>query len=704
MQWFSNLKIKAKLIVAFSLVLSLTLLLGLFALYEMSRLHDDVTGIKDNSMPSVRGTSDLNTAIADFRLNDFQHLNATTEADKFRHEKVMEQLAQRIKEDQIAIEPLINSSTESQVYQEFKQHWDSYMTMHTQFVELSHQNKRDEASELLDTDDKALWKEFNAASDKLEKLVELNVQESIAEGHHADQVYRSALTWVVAVTIVALLLGIALAFFIGGIISRPLTRVVERLTQLQSLCISNLNKASNAMKNGDLTYKIVTGTPFFEVKSRDEIGMLETAINDIISNSQSTVAAFEASRNTVLAAIDETRTVAASVRDGKLDVRCNTQQFAGSYRELTDTINALVQGVSTPLAEVSSTLDQLAQQNLTVQVSGSYKGEYEQLKVNLNRTCVTLNQTLSHVALASEHVNSAASEISSGSQTLAQSASEQASTLEEVGSSLQEMGAMIKQNAANAKEARSLSDAARNSTERGVSSMHNLTQAIDKIKDSADATAKIVKTIDEIAFQTNLLALNAAVEAARAGDAGKGFAVVAEEVRSLAMRSAEAAKQTADLIEQSVKNSDSGVTLNQEVLTNLEEINQQVEKVSVVMAEMAASAQQQSQNVEQINASVEQMNLVTQQAAANSEQSAAAAEELSGQSEELLSLVGTFKLNTERQTQPRVAPRAMAAKASASPKASAKTAPAPRHPRANAKAESLIPFDEDFGSDALQEF
>src|SRR5207244_6281044 len=144
-----------------------------------------------------------------------------------------------------------------------------------------------------------------------------------------------------------------------------------------------------------------------------------------------------------------------------------------------------------------------------------------------------------------------------------------------------------------------LSEGARASANKGMGSMKRLSQAMDKIKSSGDATAKSVKTIDEIACQTNLLALDAAVEAARAGDAGKGFAVVAEEVRNLAMRSAEAAKNTANLIEESVKNVEGGVALNQEVLSNLQEINGQIEKVSEVVAEIAAASDQQSQGVEQ---------------------------------------------------------------------------------------------------------
>ena len=256
---------------------------------------------------------------------------------------------------------------------------------------------------------------------------------------------------------------------------------------------------------------------------------------------------------------------------------------------------------------------------------------------------------MTQVAVGADQVASASNEISSGSQVLAQGASEQASTLEEVASSLQEIAAITKQNASNSKEARSLSDTAKNSTERGMKSMAQLSQAVEKIKVSSDSTSKIVKTIEEIAFQTNLLALNAAVEAARAGDAGKGFAVVAEEVRNLAMRSADAAKTTAQLIEESVTNTKAGVTFNAEVLANLEEINLQIEKVNVVVTEIAAASEQQSQGVEQINIAIEQMNGVTQQTAANSEESASAAEELSGQSQEMLSLISKFKLSSSGQ-------------------------------------------------------
>jgi methyl-accepting chemotaxis protein len=175
--------------------------------------------------------------------------------------------------------------------------------------------------------------------------------------------------------------------------------------------------------------------------------------------------------------------------------------------------------------------------------------------------------------------------------------------------------------------------------------METMTQAIDKIKTSSDETAKIIKTIDEIAFQTNLLALNAAVEAARAGEAGKGFAVVAEEVRNLAQRSASAAKNTSDLIQQSTENSNNGVKISGEVGKTFAEITQSISKVNDLIAEISAASIEQSQGIGQINTAVADMDKLTQSSAASSEESASAAQELSAQVSELRGMVSKFKLN-----------------------------------------------------------
>jgi uncharacterized coiled-coil DUF342 family protein len=250
----------------------------------------------------------------------------------------------------------------------------------------------------------------------------------------------------------------------------------------------------------------------------------------------------------------------------------------------------------------------------------------------------------------SEQVYNAAAQVSQSSQSLAEDASKQAAGLEETTSSLVEMAAMTKQNAENADRANSLSATSKQAADAGAASMERMSQAIKDIQSSSDQTSKIIKVIDEIAFQTNLLALNAAVEAARAGEAGKGFAVVAEEVRNLATRSAEAARNTSNLIETSVQNARTGVEISSEVQASLEQIVEGVTQTSDLISEIASASNEQSQGIEQINGSVSRMDAITQQNAACAEESASASSELKNQTEilrhgaaELEAIVGRMR-------------------------------------------------------------
>lgn len=343
--------------------------------------------------------------------------------------------------------------------------------------------------------------------------------------------------------------------------------------------------------------------------------------------------------------------LATDITEGKL--------AAEKQAEMSRTIAENAAAADAFIGEAGSVLERLSARDMTARMVGEYTGDYDRLKGVLNLAVDNLDTALDQVASASNEVSTACREITGASQSLAQATSRSAATIEDVTSRLHEMGSIASQNARNSQEARTLADAARLSADKGSESMQRLSQSIEKIKASSDETAKIVKTIDDIAFQTNLLALNAAVEAARAGDAGRGFAVVAEEVRNLAMRSAESARMTAQMIAGSVKNAEEGVQYNREVLENLNEITSRVRRVGEVMQEIAVASETQNETVTQINESTEELAKLTQQNAATSEETASAAEELTGQANGLIEMVGEFELSGQPVAPPpRVQPRA----------------------------------------------
>ncbi|MDR2599426.1 MAG: methyl-accepting chemotaxis protein [Oscillospiraceae bacterium] len=312
------------------------------------------------------------------------------------------------------------------------------------------------------------------------------------------------------------------------------------------------------------------------------------------------------------------------------------------------------------IGEIKEKMTNLADGDLTKETDFNFQGDFVLIKDAINEITRNLNQTLAEINTTSAQVSIGAKQVADGAQSLAQGSTEQAASVQQLSSSIAEIAESTKANAATADRTSKLSANIKESAERGSRQMDEMISAVKDINDASTSISKIIKTIDDIAFQTNILALNAAVEAARAGQHGKGFAVVAEEVRNLASKSAEAAKDTDDMIQDSMKKAEFGSKIAGETAESLSEIVSGINESNQLVIEIAESSEQQSMGISQINTGIDQVAQVVQQNSATAQQSAAASEQMSGPSTALQQLISQFKLKDNGKSfnlPPSAAPR-----------------------------------------------
>ena len=493
----------------------------------------------------------------------------------------------------------------------------------------------------------AMRTQYNALKDSLAARTGRQEKAVSAAFEHA----RANQAQTVPVVTAVLLIGIVLLVVISAWIIR---NVLSALRGIAS--------AAQGIALGDVEQAV-------EHRSDDELGVLAQSFRDTIAYLRDVAGAADSlargdlsvtvaprserdtlARNmtrateTLRRVAGETQALIDAARDGDLQRRGDASQLEGAYAELVGGTNRMLDAMTAPLSEAADVLAQVAERDLGARMSSGYRGDHAALAASLNRALDNVSETLADVGAAAARVGGAAARISAGSESLAAGTTEQASSLEEVSASLAQLGAEARQGAAHSQEVNTITTTALDRAESGRDGMRRLADAVGRIKSSADQTAKIVKTIDEIAFQTNLLALNAAVEAARAGDAGRGFAVVAEEVRALALRSAGAARDTATLIEGSVRTADEGVLLGADALARFDAIAREIGRASAVMGQIAEASARQADGVSDITAATEQMNRVTQHAAANAEESAATAVQLAEEARALQESLDKFTL------------------------------------------------------------
>lgn len=313
--------------------------------------------------------------------------------------------------------------------------------------------------------------------------------------------------------------------------------------------------------------------------------------------------------------------------------------------------NILMDTLQTAIDKINNIMEKVADGNLTEFIEGEFNGDVAKLQGSINQALKMLGNTIMQVVAVSDEVNASSNELNKAAQTLANGSTQQASSIEEISSSMVEVQGRAKKSAENAEKALELTTGTIETVTQGNQQMENMLHSMNRIHGNSLQVAKVIKVIDEIAFQTNLLALNAAVEAARAGKYGKGFSVVAEEVRSLAMRSAEAARDTTGLIENAAKEVETGVNNANDTADAFDQISDSVSKVDDLVKNIALDSKEQQGGINEVNAGLEQINIVVQQNSSISEETSSAASVLSSQADSLNMLMQNFKLKEGSEKQ-----------------------------------------------------
>jgi methyl-accepting chemotaxis protein len=342
---------------------------------------------------------------------------------------------------------------------------------------------------------------------------------------------------------------------------------------------------------------------------------------------------------------NEIKRLANAAASGDFSVRGNEDQFQYDFRDMVAGLNSLMQTTEDNLGHFSRLLQAIAAGNLTQRMEGQFHGVFARMRDDGNTSIDQLATIVSRIQTASDRINLATREIATGNGELSQRTEQQAANLEETAASMEELTSTVRQNAEHARHADQLSRSAASVASQGGEVVGQVVTTMTAIEQSSQRIGDIISVIDGIAFQTNILALNAAVEAARAGDQGRGFAVVASEVRSLAQRSAAAAKEIKTLIDTSVERVAEGSTLVRRAGATMDEIVNSVQQVTTIVADIASASQEQSAGIEQVNQTVMQMDESTQQNAALVEETSAAARAMQEQAEALSQTVALFQLD-----------------------------------------------------------
>jgi len=696
MKWFHNLPIARKLAVGFTLTTLMTVILGVFALVRLNGANAELAAMASNDIPSVRHLGEVRSQLGEFRTYEMAQVSMFDQPEKVAdYNTRMDATAKVVRDELTAYAALPAGERERALFAKVATDVEAYFAANAELRaataaadgalarEISDEKSRPARRKLFED-----LKELGAFSGSL-------MDSKIAA---ANATHRTSVIAIVVCMVLLTLLAAALAWVISRVITRPLGQAVHAITSVARGDLSVSIRATStdevgqmlaatgtmtsmlrrysdetrqmaAMHAGpDISHRmpvdfpgvygelaVGTNTVVFDHLDaiKDAIAVLnQYAAGDLSQNARRLPGSrailhesMDAAKASLLAINTQIQSLAQAAAAGDFSERGDASRFEHDFRGMIEHLNTMMEVADGNLSQLSHLLQSIANGDLTARMHGQFQGVFASMRDDANTTVAQLTGIVGRIQQASSSISTAAGEIASGNNDLSRRTEQQAANLEETAASMEELTSTVRQNAEHARQANQLAIGAHSVASQGGEVVGRVVSTMHEIDASSRRIADIITVIDGIAFQTNILALNAAVEAARAGDQGRGFAVVASEVRTLAQRSASAAKEIKGLIDESVGKVAEGSQLVNQAGATMGEIVASVQRVTDIMAEISAASQEQSAGIEQVNQTVTQMDETTQQNAALVEEATAAARAMEEQAGQLTDAVALFKLD-----------------------------------------------------------
>ena len=698
MQWFNDLKIISKLLIGFIVVALLSGIVGYIGIRSINALDESATLMYEKMTVPIGDLQQMTDSFQRVPMNLLELTLAETPEQRAIIQKNINDRRSEVVKSADAFAKTIATPQVREEHALYLQSRQAYVQMIDQVITMTNAGNSAGARALLIGEGEKVRKVYQ---DHMDKLVQLKLDAAKkASDSNTEQANTAARIMGIFIA-VAMVFAVGLGWFIARKISNPVNQMLEAAGKLAvgdvdikvdvtskdeigMLCQAFGVTAENIRSSAKVAERVAAGDLSVQVQVYSDKDILGKSLQNCVNNVNllvqdvnllaqaavdghldiradatkhsgdfsTIVTGVNKTLDAIIEPIKEASAVLQEMSNGNLQLRVQGD-YKGDHADIKNAMNTTLEALATYVSEIAEVLSQMANSNLNLTINNEYKGDFAQIKDALNLIIQSFNEVFGDINSASDQVASGSRQVSDGSQALSQGATEQASSVEQLTVSIGEVANQTKDNALNANKASDLALRAKEHAEQGNQQMHKMLQSMEEINESSSKISKIIKVIDEIAFQTNILALNAAVEAARAGQHGKGFAVVAEEVRNLAARSANAAKETTALIEGSVKNVEDGTKTANGTAKALEEIVVGIASAASLVGDIASASNDQATAIAQINKGIEQVAQVIQTNSATAQQSAAASEELSGQADMLKDMISKFKLQHKASFSPR---------------------------------------------------